>query len=133
MWFSEKDVPLGTLLIREIDKGLRNSRIGIVLVTPALLKSIEQERIAEKELSALLATDRVIPVAHGTTFEALREVSPLLASRSGLSTADSSLAEVAAKVAAAAAASATSTPDAPLQCCAPSWASAATMAMPSYR
>jgi len=104
VWFSEKDVPLGTLLIREIDKGLRNSRIGIVLVTPALLKSIEQEGIAEKELSALLATDRVIPVAHGTTFEALREVSPLLASRSGLSTADSSLAEVAAKVAAAAAA-----------------------------
>ncbi len=45
MWFSEKDVPLGTLLIREIDKGLRNSRIGIVLVTPALLKSIEQEGI----------------------------------------------------------------------------------------
>ena len=104
VWFSEKDVPLGTLLIREIDKGLRNSRIGIVLVTPALLKSIEQEGIAEKELSALLATDRVIPVAHGTTFEALREISPLLASRSGLSTADSSLAEVAAKVAAAAAA-----------------------------
>jgi hypothetical protein len=104
VWFSEKDVPLGTLLIREIDRGLRNSRIGIVLVTPALLKSIEQEGIAEKELSALLATDRVIPVAHGTTFEALREVSPLLASRSGLSTADSSLAEVAAKVAAAAAA-----------------------------
>jgi hypothetical protein len=34
VWFSEKDVPLGTLLIREIDKGLRNSCIGIVLVTP---------------------------------------------------------------------------------------------------
>lgn len=30
-----------------------------------------------------LATDRVIPVAHGTTFDALRDVSPLLASRSG--------------------------------------------------
>jgi hypothetical protein len=46
----------------------------------------------------------VIPVAHGTTFDALREVSPLLASRSGLDTAESSLEEVAAKVAAAAAA-----------------------------
>ena len=51
VWFSEKDVPLGTLLIREIDKGLKNSRVGIVLVTPALLKSIESEGIAEKELS----------------------------------------------------------------------------------
>lgn len=80
------------------------SRVGVVLVTPALLTSLAAEGIADKELSALLATDRVIPIAHGTTFEALREVSPLLASRSGLDTAESSLEEVAAKIAAAAAA-----------------------------
>lgn len=99
VWFSEKDVPLGTPLLRQIDKGLAKSRYGIVLVTPALLKSLQSEGIADKELSALLATDRVIPVAHGTTFEALRQVSPLLASRSGLNTAESSLEEVATKVA----------------------------------
>jgi hypothetical protein len=99
VWFSEKDVPLGTSLLRQIDKGLANSRAGIVLVTPALLKSIQSDGIADKELSALLATDRVIPVAHGTTFEALRDVSPLLAARSGLSTAESSLGDVATKVA----------------------------------
>ena len=104
VWFSERDVPLGKQLLREIDKGLRNSRVGIVLVTPALLKSIETEGIAEKELSVLLASGRVIPVAHGTTFEALRDVSPLLASHAGLDTAESSLDDVAAKVAAAAAA-----------------------------
>lgn len=99
VWFSEKDVPLGTSLIRQIDKGLAKSRAGIVLVTPALIKSIQSDGIADKELSALLATDRVIPVAHGTTFEALRDVSPLLAARSGLSTAESSLEDVATKVA----------------------------------
>ena len=102
MWFSEKDFPLGTRLMARStrDSGTAHGdRAG----RPALLKSIEQEGIAEKE-SALLATDRVIRVAHGTTFEALREVSPLLASLAALSTADSSLAEVAAKVAAAAAA-----------------------------
>ncbi|NLE78109.1 MAG: toll/interleukin-1 receptor domain-containing protein [Rhodococcus sp.] len=99
VWFSEKDVALGTSLIREIDKGLRKSRIGIVLVTPALFTSLDAEGVADKELSALLATDRVIPVAHGTTFEALRDVSPLLAARSGLSTGDSSLEDVAAKIA----------------------------------
>ncbi|KAF0965400.1 toll/interleukin-1 receptor domain-containing protein [Rhodococcus sp. T7] len=104
VWFSEKDVGLGKSLLREIDKGLVSSRIGIVLVTPALLKSLAAEGIADKELSVLLATDRVIPVAHGTTFDSLRDVSPLLASRSGLDTAESSLEEVAAKVAAAAAA-----------------------------
>ena len=104
VWFSEKDVGLGKSLLREIDKGLATSRIGIVLVTPALLKTLAAEGIADKELSTLLATDRVIPVAHGTTFDALRDVSPLLAARSGLSTGHSSMRDVATKVAAAAAA-----------------------------
>lgn len=99
VWFSEKDIPLGTSLTREIDRGLRMSRIGIVLVTPALLCSLASQGIADKELSALLATDRVIPVTHGTTFDELREESPLLASRSGLSTQDSSLEDVAVKIA----------------------------------
>lgn len=111
VWFSEKDVGLGKSLLREIDRGLVISRVGVVLVTPALLTSLAAEGIADKELSALLATDRVIPVAHGTTFDALRDVSPLLASRSGLDTAESSLEEVAAKIAAAAAALAETTPD----------------------
>src|SRR6185312_9792037 len=46
VWFSEKDVALGTSLLREIDKGLAKSRIGIVLVTPALLKRVRGEGIA---------------------------------------------------------------------------------------
>lgn len=104
VWFSQDNLGLGTPLIREIDRGLANSRVGIVLVTPALLNSLASQGIADKELSVLLATDRVIPVAHGTTFDALREISPMLASRSGLDTAESSLADVAAKVAAASAA-----------------------------
>jgi hypothetical protein len=99
VWFSEKDVPLGTSLLREIDKGLAKSRIGIVLVTPALLRRLPQESISDKELSALLARDLLVPIVHGTTYEALREVSPLLASRSGLSTAEESMTDVAAKLA----------------------------------
>lgn len=99
VWFSEKDVGLGVPLLRAIDKGLANSKIGIVLVTPALLLRLPKEGIADKELSALLAGERLIPVVHNTTYEALREVSPLLASRSGLSTAEESLIDVATKLA----------------------------------
>lgn len=99
VWFSEKDVALGTSLLREIDKGLANSRVGIVLVTPALLQRLQGEGIADKELSALLARDLLVPVVHGTTYEALRDVSPLLGSRSGLSTAENPMADVAAKLA----------------------------------
>ena len=99
VWFSEKDVPLGTPLLREIDKGLAKSRAGIVLVTPAFLSRVQGEGIADKELSALLATNLLVPIVHNTTYEALRDVSPLLGSRSGLSTAEESMADVAAKIA----------------------------------
>jgi TIR domain-containing protein len=99
VWFSEKDVALGTPLLREIDKGLAKSRVGIVLVTPALLRRLQGESIADKELSVLLARDQLVPIVHGTTYEALREVSPLLGSRSGLSTAENPMADVAAKLA----------------------------------
>lgn len=99
VWFSEKDVVLGTPLLREIDRGLAKSRVGIVLVTPSLLDRLEGQGIADKELSELLARDLLVPVVHDTTYEALREVSPLLASRTGLSTAEDPMADVAAKLA----------------------------------
>lgn len=99
VWFSEKDLGLGVPMMRAIDKGLVNSRIGIVLVTPAMLRRLPAEGVADKELSALLRRERLVPVVHGTTYEELEKVSLLLASRAGLSTAEESMAEVAAKIA----------------------------------
>src|SRR5437763_12464953 len=87
-------------LLPAIDKGLAKSRAGIVLVTPALLTRLASEGIADMELSELLARDQLIPVVHETTYEALREVSPLLGSRSGLSTAEDSMTDIATKIAA---------------------------------
>ena len=98
VWFSEKDVPLGSSLLREIDKGLARSKVGLVLVTPSFLNRVQNEGIADKELSALLARDLLVPIVHGTTYEKLRDVSPLLGSRSGLSTESESMNQVAAKV-----------------------------------
>jgi len=99
VWFSEKDLGLGVPMMRAIDKGLAASRIGLVLVTPALLARLPRESVADKELSALLAGNRLVPIVHNTTYAALRNVSPLLASRSGLDTAEDSMATIAAKVA----------------------------------
>ncbi|MBG9978052.1 toll/interleukin-1 receptor domain-containing protein [Ruoffia tabacinasalis] len=99
VWFSEKDVLLGSSLLREIDKGLVKSRVGIVLVTPSFLKRVKGEGVADKELSALLARDLLVPIVHDTSFEELREVSPLLGSRSGLSTIEESMESVADKLA----------------------------------
>lgn len=99
VWFSEKDLGLGVPMMRAIDKGLVNSRIGIVLVTPAMLRRLPAEGVADKELSALLRRERLVPVVHGTTYEELEQVSLLLASRAGLSTAEEPMVEVAKKIA----------------------------------
>lgn len=99
VWFSEKDIPLGTSFLREIDKGLVKSKIGIVLVTPDFLKRIQNEGVADKELSALLARDQLVPIVHNTTYEELRDVSPLLGSRNGLDTCEDTMENIAKKLA----------------------------------
>jgi hypothetical protein len=99
VWFSEKDIILGQPFMREIDKGLAKTRIGLVLITPAFLQRIESGGVSEKELSELLSRDLLIPVAHGVTYDEIRSVSPLLGSRNGLSTEEDSMADIAKKVA----------------------------------
>lgn len=98
VWFSENEVLLGSNLMREIDKGLSKSRAGVVLVTKSFIKRIKAEGVANKELSALLARDRLVPIVHGVTYDDLREESPLLASRSGFDTADDTMEEIATKI-----------------------------------
>lgn len=86
-------------MMRAIDKGLAASRIGLVLVTPALLSGLPKEGVADKELSALLRGNRLVPIVHGTTYAALEDVSPMLASRSGLDSSEESMASIASKIA----------------------------------
>ena len=98
-WFSEKDLGLGVPMMRAIEKGLAASKIGLVLVTPALLERLPREGVADKELSTLLQGNRLVPIVHGTTYTALRDISPMLASRSGLDTSEDTMAVVATKIA----------------------------------
>ena len=79
--------------------GLAASKIVLVLVTPAMLKGLPKEGVADKELSTLLAGNRLVPTVHRTTYAALREVSPLLASRTCLDTSEDSMTVIATKIA----------------------------------
>ena len=98
-WFSELDLGLGVPMMRAIDRGLANSRIGLVLVTPNFIKGLPNQGVADRELSALLAGNRLVPIVHETTYDELRNVSPLLASRTGLDTKEDTMAQVADKIA----------------------------------
>lgn len=101
VWSSGTDVLLSSPLLHEIEKGLAQSHVGALLVTPALLRRLDAERgrLVERELSELLARNLLVPILHDTTFEALRNVSPLLGSRGGLSTAEDAIEVVGAKLA----------------------------------
>lgn len=99
VWFSERDIILGQPFMREIDKGLAKTRIGLVLITPAFLKRIASGGVSEKELSELLARDLLIPVAHRVNYDEIRTISPLLGSRNGLSTDEDSIEDIAKKIA----------------------------------
>lgn len=99
VWFSEKDLGLGVPMMRAIDKGLAASKIGLVLVTPALIARLPKEGVADKELSTLLQGNRLVPIVHNTTYAALRDVSPMLASRSGLDTSEDTMMVIATKIA----------------------------------
>lgn len=67
---------LGQPFLREIDRGLAKSRTGLVLVTPALLKRVDNRGVSDKELSELLARDLLIPVVHETTMTTSRGSAP---------------------------------------------------------
>jgi hypothetical protein len=100
VWFSEVTLMPGTDMRVAIDNGLVSSRIGIVLVTPAMLDKLRTDRsIASNELSALLRRNLLVPVMHGVTFEELDQVSPTLASRGGFSTAEESIEDIVVKIA----------------------------------
>ena len=86
-------------MMRTIDRGLANSLIGLVLVTPAMLEALPREGVAYKELSALLRGNRLVPVMDEVTFEQLVKISPLLASRSGLSTKENTWPEIIEQIA----------------------------------
>ncbi|PPG79297.1 TIR domain protein [Rathayibacter sp. AY1D2] len=100
VWFSEVSLRPGTDMRVAIDRGLVSSRMGIVLVTPAMLEKLRTDRsIASNELSALLRRSLLVPVMHGVTFEELDQVTPTLASRGGFSTAEEPMESIIVKIA----------------------------------
>ncbi len=100
VWFSEVSLRPGTDMRVAIEKGLLSSRMGFVLVTPAMLAKLRTDRsIANNELCALLRRNLLVPVMHGVTFEELDLVSPTLASRGGFSTSEESMEEIVVKIA----------------------------------
>jgi hypothetical protein len=98
VWFDEEILVVGDSIRESIDRGLRNSRFGVVILSDRFF----QKRWPQNELSALFAMEKqadtkIIPVRHNLSIEALKRASPLLADRVSISM-DAGAEEVATRI-----------------------------------
>lgn len=82
VWYDRTALKLGDDLRQSIDRGLREARYGVVVLSPAFLG----KRWPEMELSALFALEqdgrkRILPIRHRLSHAELTASSPLLGSR----------------------------------------------------
>lgn len=76
---------MGDSLRRSIDRGLANSRFGIVVLSPAFFA----KEWPQRELDGLVAQEMggrkvILPVWHNVTLDDVRRFSPTLADRVGV-------------------------------------------------
>ncbi|HEX8868644.1 MAG TPA: toll/interleukin-1 receptor domain-containing protein [Lentzea sp.] len=86
VWYDDFTLRVGDSLVREIDRGLRSSRYGVVVLS----ESFFGKQWPQRELAALLATAngerRVLPVWHGLDALAVARYSPMVADLKGVCT-----------------------------------------------
>ncbi|MCI0691041.1 toll/interleukin-1 receptor domain-containing protein [candidate division KSB1 bacterium] len=87
VWFDDFELTIGDSLRRSIDKGLSESKFGLVILSTAFFR----KEWPKKELDGLIAKESVgekviLPIWHNITIEEVRHHSPTLADRVAVST-----------------------------------------------
>ena len=82
VWLDETELRVGVRLRRSIDRGLKHSRYGIVVLSPSFFG----KHWPQQELDGLLAReadgrDLILPVWHNVDADEVRAYSPILADR----------------------------------------------------
>lgn len=89
VWYDEFTLKLGDSLRRSIDQGLKNSRYGIVILSPSFFT----KEWTQKELDALAGLEAdgrqvILPIWHEVDASQVRRYSPMLADRIAASSSD---------------------------------------------
>ncbi len=81
VWFDESELVLGDSLREKIDEGLRASRIGVVILSPAIFAKRWTAWELNGLVSRLMSGERnvIVPVWHDVDVDAVRAYSPPLA------------------------------------------------------
>ena len=99
VWYDEFELEIGDSLRESIDKGLVNSRYGIVVLSPKFL----DKNWTKYELNSLVAKEIegekvILPIWHNVTKADVMNYSPMLADKLALSSEDMALDKIAKKI-----------------------------------
>lgn len=99
VWYDEFSLKWGDSLRKKIDRGLANSKFGIVVIS----RDFVQKNWTEYELNGLVAKEingsgRILPIWHNITKSEVINFSPSLADKMALSTANNTVEEIAEKL-----------------------------------
>ena len=100
VWYDEFELKIGDSLRRKIDKGLANSKFGIVVLSKAFIKkgwtNYELDGIITKTVSG---EQIVLPIWHNITKKEVIEFSPSLADKLARNTSSYTVEEIASEIA----------------------------------
>lgn len=106
MWLDKTEIRIGDSLRRKIDQGIRSSRFGVVILSPSFFaKGWTNHELDGLVTRTVAGEQSMLPIWHDVTAENVRDYSPSLADKLALSTAETSIEEIAQQIADAIAAS----------------------------
>ena len=95
IWYDDFELKVGDSLRRSIDKGLRNSRYGIVILSTSFFKKnwpqYELDGLVTREMNGVKV---ILPIWHKVSKNEVMEYSPSLADKVALNTSIQSLDEI---------------------------------------
>jgi len=100
VWYDEMTLRIGDSLRQKIDRGLANSRVGLVVLSPAFVKkgwtNYELDGIVTRAVSG---EQVLLPIWHNITKQQVIDFSPSLADKIARSTATHTMDEIAVEIA----------------------------------
>lgn len=100
VWLDESELRIGHSLRRRIDDGIRSSRFGVVILSPAFFgKGWTNHELDGLVTRNVAGEQSLLPIWHDVTAQDVRAYSPSLADKVAVCTADTSIAEIAAQIA----------------------------------
>lgn len=96
VWYDEFELKIGDSLRRTIDKGLVNSRYGLVIISPSFIK----KNWPEYELNGMVAREMngqkvILPIWHKISKDEVLKFSPSLADKMALNTSNYTVDDIA--------------------------------------